>query len=353
MSCRIFYPVLLALLLCFCDAPSLNSRSLDAQADPRIASLTAFDEHVRPALSLCASCHGKAQAPLFMVEDTATAHDAAIGNVDFDNIDKSNFLKRILEQKHHCGECEATGEKVRAALTKWQEARPSAGNDDDLGTVTQQLNLPSNPQERQYDIGKFISDEYSGGSIMLSVRVEPDSDNKRYNLVNLKIITDKIDVYVRGLKPLINGKWNSKYAAYKDIDCAVKSNAKHPEGHIIHATGTSIVPDDFAANNKLSFSIAEIRLAKDDDPSCWNDDIHKDVFTRSIRPIIADNCEQAGCHGNDNPNREAHDLSSYNSVMAKDIVIESILMGQNERHKERPINPDEDDKQQFLNWLNE
>ncbi len=350
MSCRIFSPALLALLL-GCDASSITGRPLD-EGDPQ-ASLAAFDEHVRPALSLCAACHGKVQAPLFMVEDTATAHDAALSNVNFDDIDNSRFLERILKDTHNCGDCPETGEKVRAALIKWQEARPSAGNDDDLGTVTQQLNLPSNPQERQYDIGKFISDEYSGGSIMLSVRVEPDNDNKRYNLVNLKIITDKIDVYVRGLKPLINGKWNSKYAAYKDIDCAVKSNAKHPEGHIIHATGTSIVPDDFADDNKLSFSIAEIRLGKEDDPSCWSDDIHKDIFTHSIRPIIAKNCENAGCHGSERPGPGGDILSIYKAVMDKKMTIGAVLAGENANHKDRLSELDEDDTRQFLDWLNE
>ena len=254
MPCRISPQTLAILLLCCCDAPFLNSRRLnegDAQADLRTASLAAFDEHVRPALSLCAACHGKAQAPLFMVEDTATAHDAARSNVNFDNIDNSHFLKRILEQEHNCDDCKVTGETLRSALTQWQAARAAAGNNaDGMSTKTQQISFPDRSQEMQWDIGKFIAEEYSGGRIMLQVRVKPDSGNERYNLVNLSVFTDRIDVYVKGIKPLINGKWNSKNAAYHDIDCAVQSTSTRPTGHIIHATGTSIVPDDFAANNK-------------------------------------------------------------------------------------------------------
>ena len=90
------------------------------------------------------------------------------------------------------------------------------------------MSVPERVQVMQWDIGKFISDEYSGGKIMLSVRVKPDSDNKRYSLVNLKIFTDKIDVYVKSIKPLINGKWNSKNTAYNDINCAVKTYLATP-----------------------------------------------------------------------------------------------------------------------------
>ena len=352
MLCRIFSSALLALLLS-CDATSITSRSLESQTDQRSASLAAFDEHVRPALNLCSSCHGNAQAPLFMVEDTEIAHDAAVSNVNFDNLDKSHFLKRIIEQKHNCGDCEATGEQVRAALTKWQEARAATGTGNELGTVTQQLSFPSRPQEVQYDIGTLIADEYAGGSITLSVKVKPDNDDKRYSLVNLSVYTNKIDIYIKGIKPLINGKYNSKEDSYNDIACAVKSTAERPTGHIIHATGASIVPDDFSYNNKLSFGIAEIRLARDDDPSCWSDDIHKDIFTHIVRPIIANNCEQAGCHGKVEPNPDAHDLSSYKAVMNKNAIVEAILVDQHTAHKARSITLDEDNKQQFLDWLNE
>ena len=357
MLCRIFFYAILALLLCHCSAPSLDGRGLshgDAQAGQRTASLAAFDEHMRPALSICASCHGKAQAPLFLVEDTATAHDAALGNVDFDNISNSNFLKRIIEQKHNCGDCDATGKKVKAALTKWKEARASAGSNDEIGNKTPQLSMPKNAQAMQWDIGKFISDEYSGGRIMLSVRVEPDNDNKMYSLVNLKVYTDKIDVYVRSIKPLINGKWNSKNAAYNDIDCAVKSTAQRPNGHIIHATSTSIPPDDFSADNKISFAVAEVRLAAAKDSSCWSDDIHKDVFTNTVKPIITENCVKSGCH-----NTEARDentggnVSSYQAVMDQDNAIKAILTDQNASHTGRIQTMNGEDKQQILDWLNE
>lgn len=350
MLCRIFLLILLAFLLCYCSAPSLDSREIEKSSDLRSASLTAFDEHVRPALDMCAGCHGKARAPLFMVEDTPTAHDAALSNVNFDNIDKSNFLKRIIKDKHNCGDCE--GETVRSALTKWQEARAAAGNKDMLGVSTQQLSLPSHPQEKQWDIGKFISDDYSGGSIMLSVRIEPDSANKRYSLINLSITTDKIDVYIKSIKPLINGKWNSKNTAYKDIACAVKSTEQRPNGHIIQATGTSIVPDDFTADNKLSFAIAEVRLAQEDDPSCWSDDIHKDMFTNSMRPIIADNCEKSGCHGSESRGVDGDILSSYSNVMEKTNTIKAVLTGENTNHIDRITALDDDSKQQLLDWLN-
>lgn len=357
MPCRVFSPVLLVLLLCYCAAPPLDSRSLSqqgTQVDLRTVSLAAFDEHVRPALSICAACHGNEQAPLFMVEDKEKAHDAAVSNVDFDDISKSNFLKRIIEQKHNCGDCEATGETVLAALTEWQEARASAGNDDSIGNKTQQLSFPLRAQKMQWDIGKFIDKQYSGGSIMLSVRVEPDSDNERYNLVNLNIYSDNIDIYIKGIKPLINDSWNNRDAAYNDIACAVKSTTLRPTGHIIHATGTSIVPDDFGASNKLSFAVAELRLAKDDDPSCWNDDIHKDMFTRSIRSIIVDNCETAGCHGNNNPAANAYDLSSYRGVQDKTNTIKAIIAGEKEEtdvHQRNPSTLNEDDKEQLMEWL--
>ena len=362
MPCRVFFPVPLALLLCYCAAPSLDSRSLSrtadqaTQVDLRTVSLAAFDEHVRPALSICTDCHGNAQAPLFMVEDTETAHNAAVGNVDFEDIGKSNFLKRILEQQHNCGDCTATGEKVQAALTKWQEARASAGNDDSLGNKTQQLSFPSRAQKMQWDIGKFIDAKYGGGPIMLSVRVQPDSDNGRYSLVNLNIYTDKIDIYIKGIKPLINDKWNSNNAAYKDIACAVKSTTQRPNGHIIHATGTSIVPNDFSASNKLSFAVAELRLATDDDPSCWSDDIHKDMFTHSIRPIIADNCEQADCHGTNPPTPDANDLSSYSAVKDLNDSIKAIIDGEKSDdniHKTNPITLDTDEESQLMDWLAE
>ena len=357
MQCRIFSHILLVLLLCHCSAPVIDGRSLNASGggNLRAASLAAFDEDVRPALSLCAGCHGKVQAPLFLVENNSAAHDAAINNVDFDNIDKSNFLKRILTDKHNCGDCDATGNKVKTALTKWQAARAAAGGgSQELGVETQQLSFPTRSTKViSYDIGKFIGDEYSGGSIMLAVKVRPEQDNKKYSLVNLSVNTDKKDVYVKSIKPLINGKWNSKDAAYKDIACAVKSTTQRPNGHVIHATGTSIVPDDFAAENKLSFAIAEIRLGEDADPSCWSDDIHKDMFTHTIRPIIAAKCGGAGCHASTSSTGEGGstgvppDLTSYTTVKNNTDKIKSVL----NNHADRIQNLDEDDKEELLDWL--
>ena len=354
MVCRNLLYILLALFLCHCAPAPIDGRSLSSsEGDLRAASLAAFDAHVRPALSTCAGCHGEKQAPLFLVENTLAAHDVAINNVDFDNIDKSNFLKRIVEQKHNCGDCDATGEKVRTALTEWQAARAAAGNQPSEGVATQQLSLPASKKGMQWDIGMLIDQQLSGGKIALKVVVDPDKDNKKYSLLNLEIYADDIDVYVKGIKILINGKWNSKNTAYNNLACAVKTNSQHPTGHIIRATATSIVPDDFNASNKLSFSFEEIRLGKAEDDSCWSDDIHKDMFTSSIRPIIADNCEKAGCHGNTSPGDNAYDLSSYSKVKDKTKTIAAFLTEQQNSHTDRIQDLDDDDKQQLLYWLGE
>ena len=350
MACRNFLYILLALLLCRCAAPTIDGRALSSGGDMRAASLSAFDAHVRPALSTCTGCHGKKQAPLFLVENTSAAHDAAIGNVDFDDIEKSNFLKRIIEQEHNCGDCKATGKKVQDALTKWQAARAAAGNQPSSGVATQQLTLPTSKKDIQWDIGSLIDKQFLS-KIALKVVVDPDKANKKYSLLNLEVYTDDIEVYVKGIKILINGKWNSKNTAYNNIACAVKPNLQHPTGHIIRATATSIVPDDFNANNKLSFAFEEIRLGTVEDDSCWSDDIHKDMFTSSIRPIIADNCEKANCHGTESPGPGGDILSTYSSVMDKNSAIASIIKAQTQTHVDRINELDDDDKQQLLDWL--
>ena len=78
------------------------------------------------------------------------------------------------------------------------------------------------------------------------------------------------------------------------------------------------------------------------------------MFTNSIKPIIADNCGKAGCHGNnDRPSGESKetDLSNYTIVMGKKMLIKAIIMGEYESHKERISELDEDNKQQILDWL--
>lgn len=89
-------------------------------------SLAAFQASVYPVVkSHCATCHGSFQAPLFAVEEAATAHKNLLesAKVDLQQPDRSRLVIRLRDDKHNCwSECETDAQTVLDEIMRWASA---------------------------------------------------------------------------------------------------------------------------------------------------------------------------------------------------------------------------------------
>ena len=263
--------LLVALLLACSDNISGVSRVEDKKAGDtaddgattlEARSVAAFAQHLLPALQHCASCHGQQQAPLFAVSDAAAAHRVLMeGNkVDFQNIPNSRLVRRLKDEQHNCvSDCQAEGDALIAAIssgrTQGWTARATA--------LTTAALDPAGSHRLHYDIGDLVATSHSKESISLQMDIEPLKDGGGYAVKNLQLST-QYAVYLAGLKPLIDGVWNSLNASLTKIACA----AHPPHSTLVGFENTTVLVPDMDVEHMLSFSFATIRAATTADTDC-------------------------------------------------------------------------------------
>ena len=263
--------LLVVLLLACSDSISGVSRLGDKKAGntaedgaitPEARSVAAFTQHLLPALQHCSSCHGQQQAPLFAVSDAAAAHRVLMeGNkVDFQNIPNSRLVRRLKDDQHNCvSDCQAEGDELIAAISAWKKAR----QDSAASALTTTALDPAGSRRLHYDIGDLVDNSYSKESISLQMDIEPLKDGGGYAVKNLQISTQHA-VYLAGLKPLIDGAWNSLNASLAKVACAVRP----PHSTLVSFENTTIFVTDMEAEHTLSFSFATVRAATAADADC-------------------------------------------------------------------------------------
>ena len=99
---------------------------------PYAESLQFFQSTVHPVVrSTCAGagCHSTTTRPLFSLEDAASAQENLVGGgyVDFIDLEASTIYERIAVLSHNCGNCEATGQAMLAALMSWRDSLNGVG----------------------------------------------------------------------------------------------------------------------------------------------------------------------------------------------------------------------------------
>ena len=269
--------------------------------DAQKLSVAAFAQHTLPVLEkTCAGCHGNTQAPLFAVSDAEQAHRAIIeGNkVNFDDIPNSRLVLRLTEDKHNCvDDCQVTGEKFIAAITAWKNARDKSSQAISAAKIVTASFDPRGTKRLRYEIGKLISDQYDDATIMLQVDIQPLGAGGGYVVSNLQVETSSASIYVKGIKPLVNGVWNQLNSSLTGIACV----AHPPASKLYDFAESTIMVEDMNADHQLSFSFAEIRIAATGEQNCEREDSmtaalqqKKKKFNQTMRGQVRSYCS---CHG--------------------------------------------------------
>ncbi len=259
--------VLLLVVLLYACSDSINvvsraGKTTGGGGGVAADSVAAFEQHLLPALQHCASCHGQQQAPLFAVRDAAAAQRVLMeGNkVDFQNIPNSRLVRRLKDDHHNCArDCQAEGDALIAAIGAWKEARQSSA----ASVLSTALLDPAGRNRLHYDIGDLVDSNYGKESISLQMDIEPLSDGGGYELRNLQLSTQHA-VYLEGIKPLVNGAWNSLNASLTRVACA----ARPPFSNLVGFENTTVLVADMEVEHTLSFSFATVRAATAADTGC-------------------------------------------------------------------------------------
>lgn len=243
------------------------SRSDDAEfagLSQQEVSLQLFEKHVMPELVMCASCHASNQTPYFASPEVEKAHQAIVdGNkVDFNNVRNSRLVQRLLEDEHNCGDnCQASGEKLLAAITLWQEGRARAADQSETNMELRTIGHTLGKRQVYYDIGHLIGEEYGGGYIMMIATVTPLGGVKSgVNLSNLRIAAHEHVIYLKGVKPLIDDEWQSVNAVFAPKGCGLAP----PGGGVPRGKDTTVAftPEE-GEDSELSFEFMELRVVED------------------------------------------------------------------------------------------
>lgn len=255
-----------------------NPATSDATASAENESVAAFAQHLLPALQSCAPCHGQQQAPLFAVSDAAAAHRAIMDGpkVDFQNIPNSRLVRRLTEDEHNCvDDCQVEGAKLSAAITAWQSTLSDTATAE---SVTSSLD-PAGSRRLHYDIGRLADSSYNNADVTLQMNIEPLKDGGGYAIKDLQINTHTLPIYIAGIKPLIDGAWDSLNSSLTGVACA----AHPPYSTLVGFEHTTIFVADMGADHKLSFSLATIRPARGSDAPCDTHDVPSPAA--SIDPV--------------------------------------------------------------------
>lgn len=215
-----------------------------------------------PELTMCVGCHASDQTPYFASSDVEEAHQAIIdGNkVDFDDIGNSRLVLRLVEDEHNCGgDCQAKGQKLLDAITIWQEGIASVAEqsvDGKLRTIGHSIAK----RKAYYDVGRLVGEEYEGGYIMMLATITPlDDVDGGISLSNLHISAHEHTIYLKKVKPLIDGKWQSVNTVFAPRGCGLAP----PGGVVPSGKDTTIAFTPKEDNNsELAFEFAELRIAE-------------------------------------------------------------------------------------------
>ena len=229
------------------------------------ASLHLFEKHVMPELVMCASCHASNQTPYFASTEVGKAHKAIIdGNkVDFDDVSNSRLVMRLIDDQHNCGDednCQTSGQKLLDAITLWKEGIAEAV-EQTTGKGLRTIGHSLGKREVYYDIGSLIGEEYDGGYIMMIATITPLGDTDGgVSLSKLRVSAHEHVIYLKRVKPLIDGEWKSINAVFAPKGCGLLS----PGGGIPRGKDTTIAftPEE-GEDPELSFEFADLRVVED------------------------------------------------------------------------------------------
>lgn len=283
--------------------------------------IDAFAQTAYPYLRQnCASCHGAGQSPTFAVDDVAQAYSLSKPLANFADTSASTFARKGSDS--HCGSICSSNGALMAVIDQWKAAEVASGIGGDNPTVptavagpnrTQPVGLPSPlASGTQYSIVRWDLSQVTPfnpdlAGVIMEAEVQRFTTGFGTTPGSIRIRKPKIatptnNLYVQGIRILVNGKIDAQAVDFADTDVAILAQP---------------IP---AAPTPLPFpvlSAAEMILLQDKETDLYTiafDNIRKtgavacralNTFLARARPVMAQRC--FGCHAQanaQNPNAQ-------------------------------------------------
>jgi hypothetical protein len=199
---------------------------------PGLTSVVAFEQTVHQVTKVrCTTCHIN-RFPRHANANVQVAHDGTVngGAVDFNNVLNSRLVQRLSNDGHQCwSDCANDAAEMKAAIDQWillqEDVVVETGGNNDGKTTT--LSLPvsqaisENPVGNsnttgylEYDISEMLN---TNETVTLRIKIM-EFDEFSYQLWDPEIISNNLNVRVKGMKTLINGYYNPQHSAYTVVD---------------------------------------------------------------------------------------------------------------------------------------
>lgn len=290
-----------------------------------VASIDAFKKTVYPITrARCASCH-VTQAPTHAHEDPQIAMNAIVGQfkVDFDVPGDSRLVKKLRNEQHNCwGECAANADEMQAAITAWAmaiksaptttEELPTGEVDTSIKTepsrsIATELADPKNRVDKVVSISFDLSAFIGFSNVWFVVDVA-EYDEYSYKFSNPRIQTPTEKIYVKGVKLLLNDKYNPQNALYTVVEKTTTTTDR------ILSTSAMIAEKDKGSDKDiLSVSFEKLRFVNDQDQSYV-------AFEDTVWQVTRGNC--SSCHSGASPagHAQTSPSRSHDVVISRQLV---------------------------------
>lgn len=356
--------IFFAILVVSC-AGSFTTKPSEQDSDAKVIlsaeerkklSMQLFVDKMQPVVASlkCPVCHTQAvgQNPFFADSNADIAFPAIGAKVNLDEIESSPILAKI-NAKHNCSSagCDADAQAILEGLEAWQNGLSSAGatvKEHELETFRL---FPNTDTVTNYNIGQLIDQQYREQFSLRITMTKQGQVNNSYQLNDLSIVINdnKQGVFVKGVKILVNGSSSNKTSQpFKNIACAVFYPSQSQS--LSESTTNVVLNKD---KDKLSFAFDEIRLANDDDTSCYSEGAMEKEFNSEIKPILEKNCGE--CHGSEAPAQQpdAPNFISFTEVKNQKFLLQGYLADEKEGHlgNNNIDNLSADDHNKIMSWL--
>lgn len=352
--------IVFTLLIVACDAglitmPETNDALMKlSDEELKKLSMELFADKVQPVVASlkCPTCHTQVvgQNPFFADNSVDVSFPAIEPKVNMTDIESSSILGKI-RSGHNCSVagCEADAKKLLEGLKAWHEGLASVGATGEQYDLETTRLFPNTNTVTSYDIGKLIDEQYDDQFSLIIDMKKTKNNSYQLNDLTIAINDDKQRLFMKGIKILVNGSTFGKTELpqpFKKIACAALP------GQSLSESVTTIVLDK--TRDKLSFAFEEIRLANDDDRTCYSERAMEKKFKKEIKPILEEHCGE--CHDADPPRPDASNFLNFNEAKDKRKLLEAYLTSEKENHpgnekiEELKLSK-ADDHKSIVSWL--
>ncbi len=269
-----------------------------------------FTQQVHPYFRRnCASCHGVSQNPMFAVPNVDEAYKTSspIGLVA--DATQSDFYRKVKDG--HCGSnCATDGSALLKLIQGWIAAeKNSASGAVKIGVpppvntiLTASQALPSDVATATGNTFRTMTFQMStntpapvGLPTNISFRIEVQQFSPRsqagpgaYRFRNPRLVTPSTAVHVRGIRVVVNGKYDPAFSEFPDIDTVVAAGSTATSTAISTALLLIVQDKDAGDMIQIGFDVLEPGVAVTGCKNLAN-------FATLVSPGMHNQC--MNCHG--------------------------------------------------------